>query len=118
MRTGLIVLLLMVVACGSSTPSVDTWLTESWEPVASLVPEPSEATPAVCDHVLGDLRTFGSLVRPAPFPELGDVADAWVGQAENLMFDCAADLEDFDYETEYEHLTRLQAEVEALVDQP
>lgn len=118
MRTGLIVLLLTVVACGSPNPPVDTWLSESWEPVASLVPEPSGATPAVCDHVLGDLRTFGSLVRPAPFPELGDAADAWVRQAENLMFDCAADLEGFDYQAEYEHLARLRAEVEVLVDQP
>lgn len=110
----LIALVLALTACGNGTPDVEDWLVEAWDPLVTMIPEPGQESPDVCDRVLGELRDRGSSLRPAPMPEIGDTADSWVRQAESLMFDCAADLEGLDYEERYRHLDRLIEEVEAL----
>jgi hypothetical protein len=114
LRITLLVLLVVLAACGGGTPDVEDWLVEAWDPLVTMVPEPGQESAEICDRVLGELRERGSSVRPAPLPEIGDTADSWVRAAESLMFDCAADLEELDYEERHLHLTRLEAEVEAL----
>jgi hypothetical protein len=114
LRITLTAFLLALAACGGGAPDVEDWLVEAWDPLVTMIPEPGQESAEVCDRVLGELRERGSSVRPAPLPEIGDTADSWVRAAESLMFDCAAELEDLDYDERYLHLTRLVEEVEAL----
>lgn len=109
------VLLVSLVGCASNQPAMDTWLSGVWRPTLRMIPVPSEVTPQACEDVLGQLRERASSVRPAPFPELGDAAEAWLRAAETLMFDCAADRPDFDYQQRYSHLAALAEEVDTVI---
>lgn len=114
MRLAWIALLVLVVSCGAGTPSLSDWMTETWTPLVERVPEPDQATSAACEEALAFLRERGPLVRPAPFPELGDTAEAWVRRAETLLFECSAATQETPYEAGYDDLRRLEREVEAI----
>lgn len=116
MRLALIGLLIAVVSCGARTPSVSEWMSETWIPLVEQIPAPEQASPARCDEALAVLREEGPQVRPAPFPELGDTADAWVRRAETILFECSAGNPERPYQDGYADLQLLQSEIEAIAD--
>lgn len=115
MKRSLLVVLSIVIACSAEVPSVQSWQSDVWFPLIGLAPNPDAANPESCEAALTALRERGGEVRPAPNPDLGDAAEAWVRRAETLMFDCSSEAEELDYQAVYEELLSLEAEVGALI---
>ena len=116
MLSWLLVLGLLVGACGDGRPELAAWTEGTWDPLVAIVPSPADSDPAGCETALADLRSQSKELKPAPDAELGAAADDWLRRAETLMFDCAAGAEGFDYETGYADLERLHGEVSVLIE--
>ncbi len=110
----LAIALVLVVACASDRPSVETWMNQQWAPIVQTVPGPTEATSSVCEEALSELRERATGLDPAPSEELQEAVHGWLNAAESLMFACASE-PGFDYTPDYERLLLRQDEVEAVL---
>jgi hypothetical protein len=115
MRPILLVVCLALAACTSSLPSVEEWTAGVWDDALEAVPSPREASPAVCERALPELREVGARMLPAPDPAIADAAEAWLAAAESLVFECSAEDTHQDYGDAHAELERLRSEVEVLL---
>ncbi len=69
---------------------------------------PPPADQDACEAYLGTVRTEREQVLPSPAASLDAAVTEWIDKAEQLTFDCDEDA----YDTEYEELGVIEAEVE------
>lgn len=117
--TGL--MLTLLAACSDdSRPSVSEWQ-PTWEAVVDAFPSAAELGQppdhTVCSQALGVLRSTSGDLTPTPDLAIDDVVTDWVRIAENTLFECPpANQEVPDLEYAYGELSRLQAEVDVVLD--
>lgn len=84
--------------------------------MVAVVPAPETADPDTCAGALARLRELGETLLPAPDPDLGVAAEAWLRRAETLAFDCASETVGLDYAADHGELAAQAAEVEVLLE--
>jgi hypothetical protein len=122
-RTGVIVVLvaLVVAACGSDRPTVEVWET-SWYRISSGIPDESALSESatlepVCTETLVFLRVNRAELTPTPDLAIDDVVNAWIEIAEDAFFECPPSNEKIaDFAEAYAELSRLEAEIELVLD--
>lgn len=92
-----LVMVVAIVGCQPSRPSLAEWQRDVWRPLVNAVPTPEEADAARCQSALSSLRELGTALKPAPNPEIGAAADRWLRAAESLVFDCSSGSADMDF---------------------
>lgn len=113
---GLMILMLLIAACGGSDLTAEEWETtwdEAVERVDTTVDEGVDQ--ADCEHTLGYLREIRPELSPPPIDNLEAPVDAWFDEAEHLFFDCVWVSED----PSADHLSTLhtlEAEVRTVID--
>lgn len=112
----LLVLGLMISACGETRPNATSW-EEDWSNVVAIVPgqdflddDPSE----LCKTTLASLRESEQVLFPTPDASLDDPVRSWLEIAEGAFFECPP--ADGGFPDAYTELDRLEAEVEASLD--
>lgn len=103
-----------VAGCGDDDrPSDAEWSVE-WENEQALVPSADELLDdgrALCDELVGDYREAMSRLTPTPTESLDDAVEAWVEDAESLVFECPDDAGEV--ERRLDDLDVLAAEIDA-----
>lgn len=114
--TGLVITLAIASCGGESRPSIEAWL-PAWEHVLADVPPESVLAAgdpiATCNDALANIRTDGAALFPTPDEAIEDTVNAWVGVAEEMLFDCPPS---DGFSDAYGELFRLQAEVETVLE--
>jgi hypothetical protein len=103
---------LLVAACGDDgdRPAADDW-EPVWVRTEALVPELDELVAGgrdLCGKALGEVRASRQDVLPAPSATLDQRVEAWLAEAETLLFDCPHDQAELgDASTELDRLAGL-----------
>ncbi len=117
----LVLVALLVSACGSDRPSVDDWQSR-WDRISTSIPseaslDAAESPAAFCTETLAYLRSNRAELVPTPDPAIDDVVTAWVEIAEDAFFECPPHNDQVgDFAEAYAELNRLAAEIELVLD--
>lgn len=119
--TVLLLLLVLVVGVGCSTPqrrpSVEEW-NRHWEAVQAAIPSLEEVSDppsgALCTRGLVTVREARGDLLPTPDPAVDGPVEEWIQVAESVFFQCPPHTPPVDsFEAGYEEMQRFVAEVEA-----
>ena len=112
--TAVAIVAIAVAGCGDDDRPSDADWAVAWEAERALVPAQDELVAGgreLCDELVGTYRERFDDLRPTPSAALDDAVDAWIEQAEQIVFECSDDaavLTD-----EYDELRVLEAEIDA-----
>lgn len=108
----LLVCVLLVTACGETTPTIDVWRSV-WEQTLADMPAESDLVDAesseICGEALGNLRLDRVSLFPAPDKVIAETTEAWLSLAESTLFECPPS---GGFDEAYRELGLLEAEVE------